>query len=230
LAYIIFCGRQEPEGRRFTLSPPKNLMKILVLIGFFVALIFLYHNFKAYSENKKQQKAYRNIVYQNYTAAENIMKVNWGSWGPYERDILRNYVEYIEGLGLSNLPLELRSNYIKIVKDIALETEKNIDKYNKKSPTEYESMLRSYVMLWGAGDKNENKINETYQKLLAMIRIKQLILLISIIWLSASNGIGPWHYLIKSLVMSQKFIIPIGINQKFIFFYKITKSPMLIIY
>ncbi len=167
LAYIIFCLRQL-EGKQFVIDLPKLVGKSLIIIFILLALVFIYQNFKAYSENKKQQKAYRDITYQNYTEAENIIKASWGSWGPYERDILRNYAEYIEGVGLSNLPLELRSDYVHIIKDIALETEKNIDKYNKQSPTEYLSVLRSYIMLWGVGDKDENKINETYQKLLAI--------------------------------------------------------------
>ncbi|MFA6253173.1 MAG: O-antigen ligase family protein [Patescibacteria group bacterium] len=199
LAYIIFCIRQS-DSKQFTIDSPKIIVKSLIIIFTLLTLIFVYQNFKAYSENKNQQKAYRNIAYQNYTEAENIIKASWGSWGPYERDILRNYTEYIEGIGLGNLPLELRSAYIQIVKDIALETEKNIDKYNKKSPTEYESMLRSYVMLWGAGDKNENKINETYQKLLAINDKNQAVNFTYFNYLAIS---GQWD---KAIVLLDKVI------------------------
>jgi O-antigen ligase len=168
LAYIIFCIRQS-DSKQFVVDLPKIINKSLIIIFCSLTLIFLYQNFKAYSENKNQQKAYRNIVvYQNLTETESIIKASWGSWGPYRRDILRNYVEYIETIGLINLSTDERSAYTQIVKDLSVEIEKDIKKNNQQSLVEYESVLRLQIMLWSVGEKNEIKINEIYQKLLSI--------------------------------------------------------------
>lgn len=169
LAYIFYCLRQESASRTFTFSLLRwfyvGVLSILALLVTF----YCYQNIKAYNENKQQQLAYRNIVvYKNLAETEALIKASWGSWGPYRRDILRNYVEYIESIGIGDLPADYRAKYIQIVKDLSVEIEQDIAKNNTQSLVEYESVLRLQIILWGVGEKNENKINEVYQKLLAI--------------------------------------------------------------
>ena len=62
------------------------------------------------------------------------------------------------------------SDIEKVKEEIKKEVEEAYDivKNNLQSLVEYDSILRLQIMLWGVGEKNDDKINEVYKNLLAI--------------------------------------------------------------
>jgi len=170
LAFVVYAIHDQKMGEQILSKNKTYFINIIaVVLMIFSLWALFYGNIKAYSANRLDDKI-RILILQNNTEEAILLAENsLNSMGPMHREITRDYVQNLIGATITTKEKEA---YIKLLKDLEIKINQNLEKYNLNNTFDYLFLIRLNLILNNFEDRTV-ELEDIFTKAMAVNNQKQ---------------------------------------------------------